>query len=77
MSELGTVFLSDPLYQWLIPLLDGKKTQEEIVSQLSNKFPEAYLFYALMELEQQGLIIENEPLLDPNFALLCESLLVN
>lgn len=77
LSELGTVFLSDPLYQWLIPLLDGKKTQEEIVSQLSNKFPEAYLFYALMELEQQGLIIENEPLLDPNFALLCESLLVN
>ena len=77
LSEVGTVFLNDSLYQRLIPVLDGKRTQEEIVRQLSNEFPEAYLFYALMELEQQGLIIENEPLLDPNFTLLCESLLVD
>jgi ribosomal protein S12 methylthiotransferase accessory factor len=76
LSEKGTVFLSAPLSQKLISLLDGKRTQEEIASQLSNELPEAYIFYALMELEQKGLIIENEPVLDPNVALFCESLLV-
>ncbi len=77
LSEKETVFLREPLYQKLIPLLDGKRTQEEIVTQLSNELPEAYIFYGLMELEQKGLIIENAPILEPNFTLLCESLLVD
>ena len=77
LSERGTVLLGDSLFQTLIPLLDGKRTQEEIVTQLRNKLPEAYIFYALMELERKGLIIENEEVLDPNFALFCESLPVD
>ena len=77
LSERGSIFLRESLYKKLIPLLDGKKTQAEIVSQLSPELPEAYIFYALMDLEQKGLIVENEPDLEPNFALLCESLLIN
>lgn len=77
LSEKRAVFLSDPLFQKLIPWLDGKQTQEEIVGQLSHEIPEAYIFYALMELEQKGLIIESEKVLDPSLALFCESLLVD
>ncbi len=77
LSEKGTTFLSNPLFQKLIPLIDGKLTEEEIVDQLRKELPEAYIFYALMELEQKGFIIENERVLDPNFALFCESLSVD
>lgn len=77
LSENGTVFLNNPLFQKLIPLLDGKLTESEIVDQLRQELPEAYIFYALMELEQKGFIIENEGVLDPNFVLFCESLSVD
>ncbi|MGK7914616.1 MAG: TOMM precursor leader peptide-binding protein [Prochloraceae cyanobacterium] len=77
LSEKGTTFLSNPLFEKLIPLIDGKLTESEIVDKLRKELPEAYIFYALMELEQKGFIIENEPVLDPNFALFCESLSVD
>jgi oxazoline/thiazoline synthase len=77
LSEKGTTFLSNPLFQKLIPLIDGKLTEEEIVDQLGKELPEAYIFYALMELEQKGFIIENERVFDPNLALFCESLPVD
>ncbi|HBE18194.1 MAG TPA: adenylate cyclase [Cyanobacteria bacterium UBA11149] len=76
LSERGAIFLNNPICQKLLPFLDGKRTEEEIVNKLSNEIPEAYIFYALMELEQKGLIIEGEEVLDPNFALWCESLLI-
>lgn len=75
-SETGTIFLSNPV-QKLIPLIDGKLTEEEIVEQLRRELPEAYIYYALMELEQKGFIIESEQILDPNFTLFCESLGIN
>lgn len=75
-SEKGAVFLSYSFFVQLLPLLDGKHTEAEIISQLSNELPAAYIFYALMELEQKGLIIEKEPVLDQNFTLFCESLFV-
>ena len=77
LSEKGTTFLSNPLFEKLIPLIDGKLTESEIVDKLRKELPEAYIFYALMELEQKGFIIENEPVLDQNFALFCESLPVD
>ncbi|NJR66434.1 MAG: hypothetical protein HC772_15695 [Leptolyngbyaceae cyanobacterium CRU_2_3] len=77
LSETETTFLSNPLFQKLIPLIDGKLTEEEIVDQLCKELPESYIYYALMDLEQKGLIVENERVLDPNFALFCESLLVD
>ncbi len=77
LSEQGTTLLSHPLFQKLIPLLDGKLTESEIIDQLRQELPEAYIIYGLMELEHKGFIIENEQVLDPNFALFCESLSVD
>lgn len=77
LSEKETTLLRNSLFQKLIPLINGKLTESEIVEQLSQELPEAYIFYALMELEQKGFIIENEQVLDPSFALFCESLPVD
>ena len=77
LAEQGTAVLKDPLCEKLIPVIDGKRTQEEIVSQLDNELPEAYIFYALMELEHKGLIVENERVLDPNLTLFCQSLQID
>ncbi len=75
-SEKGAEFFGDPLSRKLIPLLDGQRTEQDIVVQLRDEIPEAYIFYALMELEQKGLIVENEDVLDPNLALFCQALSV-
>ena len=77
LSEKETTLLKNSLFQKLIPLINGKLTESEIVEQLRKELPEAYIFYALMELEQKGFIIENEQVLDPSFALFCESLPVD
>jgi ribosomal protein S12 methylthiotransferase accessory factor len=74
LSETETIFLGNSLFQKIVPLLDGTLTEEEIVDKLRTELPEAYIFYALMELEQKGFIIENDPILDPNLTLFCESL---
>lgn len=74
LSEKGSEYLGDSLSQKLIPFLDGTRTEQEIVTQLRNEVSEAYIYYALMELEQKGLLVENEEVIDQNFALLCESL---
>ena len=77
LSERETAFLANPLFQKVIPFLNGKLTQEEIATQLHGDLPEAYVFYALMELEQQGWITEGEGAWDLNFSLLCESLSID
>lgn len=77
LSEKGSILLSNPWFEKLIPLIDGKLTESEIVDRLRNELPEAYIFYALMQLEQKGFIVENERVLDPNLALFCESLSVD
>jgi ribosomal protein S12 methylthiotransferase accessory factor len=74
LSETETIFLGNPLFQKIIPLLDGTLTEEEIVDKLRTELPEAYIFYVLMELEQKGFIVENDLVLEPNLTLFCESL---
>ncbi len=74
LSEKDIFFLKNPLLEKLIPLLDGKWSQEEIADQLRNEIPEPYVFYALMELEEKGFIIESKQILDPDLTLFCESL---
>ena len=74
LSERGTILLSDTLYQKLIPLIDGTRSQEEIVAQLRNEIPDAYIYFALMELEQKGFLGQGEENLPPDLVLLCEYL---
>lgn len=74
LSERGSIVLSDALYQKLIPLIDGTRSQEEIAAQLRDEIPDTYIYFALMELQQKGFLVKNESDLPPNLTLLCEQL---
>lgn len=77
LSERGAIVLSDRLYQLLVPLLDGNRTADEIVEQLQDKLPASYIYYALMELEQRGYLVENEEVLPINLARFCQHLTIS
>lgn len=77
LSENGSIFLSDRTYQSLCPLIDGNLTVDEIVEKLQEQLPAPYIYYALMELEHQGFLIESETILPANLALFVEHLNVD
>jgi len=77
LSENGAVFLRNRIYQSICPLLDGNHTVDEIVDQLQEELPDAYIYYALMELERQGFLIESETSLPANLTVFIEHLNVN
>ena len=77
ISERDAIVLSDGLFQSLIPLLDGNRTAEEIAEQLQDRLPAPYIYYALMELEQRGYLVENQEILPESLAIFCEHLNVN
>lgn len=77
LSERGAILLSARLYQLLVPLLDGNRTADEIVEQLQDRLPASYIYYALMELDRRGYLVENEKVLPSNLAVFCEHLNVN
>ncbi|HEY9596603.1 MAG TPA: TOMM precursor leader peptide-binding protein, partial [Cyanophyceae cyanobacterium] len=45
-----------------------------IVEQLQDQVPAPYIYYALMELEQQGYLVENQQVLPANITVFCEQL---
>ncbi|NET59454.1 MAG: TOMM precursor leader peptide-binding protein, partial [Symploca sp. SIO2E6] len=77
LSEHGAILLSDRIYQYICPLIDGNRTADEIVEQLQEQVPAAYVYYALMELEQQGYLVESSTLLPTDFTIFLEQLQVN
>jgi oxazoline/thiazoline synthase len=77
VSERGAIVLSDRLLQSLVPLLDGNRTADEIVEHLQDKIPAPYIYYALMELEQKGYLVENKATLPENLAIFCQYLNVD
>ncbi len=77
LSERGTIILRDRLYHLLVPLLDGNLTADEIAERLQDKLPAPYIYYALMELEQKGYLVENDEILPANLAVFCQHLNVN
>ena len=77
LSENGAVFLRNRIYQSICPLLDGNHTVDEIVDQLQEELPDAYIYYALMELERQGFLIESETILPANITVFLEHLNIN
>ncbi len=77
LSENGAVCLSDRIYQSICPLLDGNHTVDEIVDRLQEELPVAYIYYALMELEHQGFLVESEMILPANIIVFVEHLDVN
>jgi ribosomal protein S12 methylthiotransferase accessory factor len=77
LSERDAILLSDRLYQLLVPLVDGTRSADEIVEQLQDQLPAQHIYYALMELEQRGYLVENQEVLPANIAIFCEHLNVN
>jgi len=86
-SERDSFLLSEKhFYQLLTPLIDGNHTSDEIVDKMIiNLLPEKFSFpgavdigakvhYALMEMENKGYIVENDPGLGTELTTLCETL---
>ncbi len=86
-SERDSFLLSEErLYQLLIPLIDGNRTTEEIIDEMTlNLLPEKFSFqvaieigvkvhYALMEMEKKGYIVECDQELGTQLTTFCETL---
>lgn len=58
LAESGPAKLSGRMFEYLVPLLDGRLTTDEIVTRLKTEGPPAHVYYALALLEQQGYIEE-------------------
>ena len=75
LTERNSVLLSDRLSEFLIPLLNGHQTVDEIVDLLQAKVAAAEVYYALMWMEQHGYIterdLESEDLLTSDFVIFC------
>ncbi len=60
MSERDRFFLKGALYYTLAPLLTGTHSSDAIVAALPQETP-LNLYYALMQLEQKGYLVEAQP----------------
>jgi oxazoline/thiazoline synthase len=74
LSERNAVLLSDSLYSQLAPLLDGQHSVEEVVEQLQDQIPAAYISYALAQLENQGYLKKSNESLSPSLTIFCDHL---
>jgi len=89
LSERSSFLLGGRLYQLLTPLLNGQHSVDEIVDKIvPHILPEnssvqevisasANIYYALMQMEQQGYIVESDNPLPSALAAFCETLNVS
>ncbi len=77
LSESGSILFSDRLHKLLLPLLDGNHTPDDLVEKLAAELPAAYIYYALMNMEQKGYLVENDQILPQNLSVFCEYLSVS
>ncbi|MEW8144556.1 MAG: TOMM precursor leader peptide-binding protein [Candidatus Thiodiazotropha endolucinida] len=61
VSEENRFLLRGDVITMIAPLIDGKRSSDEIANLLSEKIPEHTVFFALLRLEQNGHIIEAKP----------------
>ncbi|MEG4215249.1 TOMM precursor leader peptide-binding protein [Microcoleus sp. Pol14C6] len=74
MSERNGAVQSDPIYAQLAPLLDGNHSIDEIVNQLQERLPAAYIYYGLSQLKNQGYLSNGDELLPPWLQIFCDQL---
>jgi oxazoline/thiazoline synthase len=60
LGEKKRRLLRGRLYETLLPLVDGKRTADEIVEALQPNFPATHVYYALLLLEQKGYITDSD-----------------
>lgn len=76
LSESDQVVLSGRLYEELAPLLSGR-TVEDIINLLQGKVSAAEVYYALMQLERKGYIVEADSILPTEVAAFWHSFNIN
>jgi oxazoline/thiazoline synthase len=78
LAERNSVLLSDRLSEFLIPLLNGHQTVDEIIDLLQAKVAAVDIYYALMWMEKNSYLVESdlesEDLLTADFIIFCEHL---
>jgi bacteriocin biosynthesis cyclodehydratase domain-containing protein len=57
-SEIGHSVLNGALFELVAPLIDGRRTVDEIGDELQGRVPAAEVYYALALLEKKGYVIE-------------------
>ncbi|MBW4636409.1 MAG: TOMM precursor leader peptide-binding protein [Iphinoe sp. HA4291-MV1] len=74
LSERNSFLLSGRIYQLLTPLIDSHHTTDEIVDLMAEKVSAAEVYYALMQMEQKGYIVENDSSIPSTLAFFCDTL---
>ena len=89
LSERGSLELKSQLYKLLAPLIDGRRTAEEIVEEIFSQIlpqnasaedciSEGFkAHYSLVQMEQQGYVVESEDDLPSPFSVFCDYLNVS
>ena len=60
LAENGCRLLQGRLCEALLPLVDGRRTADEIVDALQPDFPASEIYYALLMLEKKGYVTESD-----------------
>ena len=58
LSEKGPTLLRGRLYELIAPLIDGRRSAEDIVDQLDGRLAAAEVYHALRRLEQKGCLTQ-------------------
>ncbi|MGL5065789.1 MAG: TOMM precursor leader peptide-binding protein, partial [Microcoleus sp.] len=58
LSDRDAFLLEDTIYRELVPSIDGINTADEIADRLEDRIPAAEVYYALMQMECKGYIVE-------------------
>jgi ribosomal protein S12 methylthiotransferase accessory factor len=68
LSENGHILLTGHLNDLVVPLIDGRRTADEIVDAVGNRVSMEEAYYALAMLEKQGHLIEADDAMPPELA---------
>ncbi len=69
LSEKGPVVLRGRVYEQVAPLIDGRRSTDEIAEQLEEAIPPAEVYHALRHLEKKGYLADgNGPVLENGHA---------
>ncbi|MCU0518728.1 MAG: TOMM precursor leader peptide-binding protein [Oscillatoria sp. Prado101] len=77
LSELDSYVLKGRTYERIAPLIDGCRTADEIVDRLQPEISAAEAYYALMQMERKGYIVEDSGELPLEIAAIADILKVH
>ena len=60
VSQVGYTVLDGHVFRLVAPLIDGRRSVDEIVEQLHPHLSSAEVYYAVALLEQRGFVREND-----------------